>query len=153
MEKTSKIVGQKSKIVDRNCRSLLEMLGYFDGAILRDVGVAGSNPATPTTRFIKRFKRLVSFLKLRKNVKRNPLLAHFGKQREQSNTAKAPAGLLAQTRQRSSSNQSSPFAPLKVEGRSNQSNDIETSLKRLFGREIWSGSDALFAESIEIQVH
>ena len=35
----------------------------------------------------------------------------------------------------------------------NQSNDIETSLKRLFGREIRSGSDGLFAEPIEIQVH
>jgi hypothetical protein len=38
---------------------------------VRDVGVAGSNPATPTTRFTKRFKRLVNFLKLRKNIKQS----------------------------------------------------------------------------------
>ena len=38
--------------------------------IVRDVGVAGSNPATPTIRFTKPFKRLVNFLKLRKNMKK-----------------------------------------------------------------------------------
>jgi hypothetical protein len=32
------------------------------------VGVAGSNPATPTTKFTKPFKRLVNFLNLRKNM-------------------------------------------------------------------------------------
>jgi len=40
---------------------------------VRDVGVAGSNPATPTIRFTKPFKRLVNFLNLRKNMKK-PLL-------------------------------------------------------------------------------
>jgi hypothetical protein len=35
-----------------------------------------ANPATPTTRFTKRFKRLVNFLKLRKNMKR-PLLSQL----------------------------------------------------------------------------
>ena len=35
---------------------------------VRDVGVAGSNPATPTIRFTKQFKRLVNFLNLRKNL-------------------------------------------------------------------------------------
>jgi hypothetical protein len=34
------------------------------------VGVAGSNPATPTTCFTKPFKRLVNFLNLRKNLKK-----------------------------------------------------------------------------------
>ena len=38
---------------------------------VRDVGVAGSNPATPTTGFTNRFKRLVNFLKLRKNIKQS----------------------------------------------------------------------------------
>jgi hypothetical protein len=40
------------------------------------VGVAGSNPATPTIRFTKPFKRLVNFLNLRKNINK-PLLAQF----------------------------------------------------------------------------
>jgi hypothetical protein len=37
------------------------------------VGVAGSNPATPTTRFTKQFKRLVNFLNLRKNINKSLL--------------------------------------------------------------------------------
>ena len=41
--------------------------------IVRDVGVAGSNPATPTIRFTKPFKRLVNFLNLRKNMKKSLL--------------------------------------------------------------------------------
>jgi hypothetical protein len=41
------------------------------------VGVAGSNPATPTIRFTKPFKRLVNFLNLRKNIK-TVLLSQLG---------------------------------------------------------------------------
>ena len=37
------------------------------------MGVAGSNPATPTICFTKPFKRLVNFLNLRKNMKTTPL--------------------------------------------------------------------------------
>jgi hypothetical protein len=39
------------------------------------VGVAGSNPATPTIRFTKQFNRLVNFLNFRKNMKK-ALLCH-----------------------------------------------------------------------------
>jgi hypothetical protein len=44
------------------------------------VGVAGSNPATPTNRFTKQFKRLVNFLNFRKNTKKALLaqLCHSG---------------------------------------------------------------------------
>jgi len=37
------------------------------------VGVAGSNPATPTIRFTNEFKRLVNFPNLRKNTKKSSL--------------------------------------------------------------------------------
>ena len=37
------------------------------------MGVAGSNPATPTTGFTKPFKRLVNFLNVRKNINKSLL--------------------------------------------------------------------------------
>jgi hypothetical protein len=40
---------------------------------VRDVGVAGSNPATPPIRFTKQFNRLVNFLNLCMNIKKSPL--------------------------------------------------------------------------------
>jgi len=40
---------------------------------VRDVGVAGSNPATPTIKFAKLFNRLVNFPNLRMNAKKSSL--------------------------------------------------------------------------------